>query len=272
LVTLLLLTAGLAVFLWAGTLFLQGYIYTEPAGELYWRAPAAAGALGLFLGLWCILNYNSPDRYGTLFDFNPSVSKSFSEFKSRRKGSQEKTVFTKKGLDFRSPRGEKWAPTGGGPIVESVYVPLDDGKEVEFRADVNEKGNFKKETPTSPVRYLEVDGSRAITQDQLDRGEWSASSTGLFFVNLLINLFHLGLWFVCLWLLLRFQWLHALGLGLILWLVMTLVANPLLLTPASNAGREAEKEARATARAPDQCVPQTRSLTRAAASLGCREA
>src|SRR5262249_21759636 len=158
---------------------------------------AAAAVLGLFLGLWCLLDYNNPDRYGTLFSFNPSVSKSFTEFKSRRQGSKEKTDFKKKGPDFRSPQGEKWAPSGGGPIVESVYVPLDEGKEVEFRAELNEKGNFKRESSTSPIRYLEIEGSREITDDQLTRGEWSASSTGLFLLNFLINLFHLGLWFAC---------------------------------------------------------------------------
>jgi hypothetical protein len=253
--TLLVVTVALAVFLWAGTLFFQGYIYTEPAKGLYWRGPAAAGCVGVFLGLWCLLSYSNPGSHGTLVNFSPSVDMTFDEFKSRRKGSQQKVVFNnkKKGADFRNAQGDRWAPTSGGAIVESVYVPLDDGAEVEFRVELNEKGNFKRERGVNTIRYLEVGGSRVITDDQLKTGKWSSFSTGLFFLNVLLNLLHLAVWFACLWMLLGFQWPHALGLGLIMWLVMTLAAGPMLLTPAANAGKEAEREAkqpRTSARAP----------------------
>ena len=35
-------------------------------------------------------------------------------------------------------------------------------------------------------------------------------------------------WFACLWLLLRFQWPHALGLAVVLWLACTLLLWPVL--------------------------------------------
>ena len=35
LLTLLFVFLGLAIFLWAGALFFQGYIYSEPASDLY---------------------------------------------------------------------------------------------------------------------------------------------------------------------------------------------------------------------------------------------
>jgi hypothetical protein len=38
---------------------------------------------------------------------------------------------------------------------------------------------------------------------------------------------HLIVWFLCLWLLLRFQWGHALGLACVAWLVLTFFLPPL---------------------------------------------
>jgi hypothetical protein len=50
------------------------------------------------------------------------------------------------------------------------------------------------------------------------------------FANLLLNFLHLGVWFACLWLLLRFQWGHALGFAVVLWLALTLTILPMLFT------------------------------------------
>ena len=52
-------------------------------------------------------------------------------------------------------------------------------------------------------------------------------------MTLLLNFgFFLCCW-LTLWLLLRFQWSHALGLGFVLWLVFTLSLLPMLLTRAA---------------------------------------
>ena len=51
--------------------------------------------------------------------------------------------------------------------------------------------------------------------------------------GVLLNVLHLGVWFVCLWLLLRFQWSHALGLAAAVWLVLTLTFLPPLLQLAA---------------------------------------
>ena len=67
---LLLVWAGLVVLLWAGSVWFQGYIYSEPAPQLVWGAPVAGSALALFLALWCIIDYKSPGRYVSLFDFS----------------------------------------------------------------------------------------------------------------------------------------------------------------------------------------------------------
>jgi len=44
----------------AGTVFIQGYIYSEPVEQVYWRAPAAALIVALFVAFWCSLDYKSP--------------------------------------------------------------------------------------------------------------------------------------------------------------------------------------------------------------------
>ncbi len=51
-------------------------------------------------------------------------------------------------------------------------------------------------------------------------------------MNLLLNGLHLVVWFACLWLLLRFQWPHALGMALVCWLVVTVIVIPPLLNKA----------------------------------------
>ena len=54
-------------------------------------------------------------------------------------------------------------------------------------------------------------------------------------MTFLLNFLHLGVWFVCLWLLLRFQWSHALGLAIVFCLAMTLVVLPMLFTRTERA-------------------------------------
>jgi len=77
----LISAASLIVLLWVGTLFFQGYIYTEPTRGIYWQAPAAGGILALFITLWCLIALNSADPatlevpYGALFTFSPKVEK-----------------------------------------------------------------------------------------------------------------------------------------------------------------------------------------------------
>src|SRR4051812_20944743 len=68
---LLLLWFVLIVMLAAWSLFFQGYIYSEPSAEMYWRAPAAGSALFVFLTLWVIIDYRAPGRYLTLTEFSP---------------------------------------------------------------------------------------------------------------------------------------------------------------------------------------------------------
>ena len=57
-------------------------------------------------------------------------------------------------------------------------------------------------------------------------------------MSVLLNFGFLAVWFVCLWLLLRFQWSHALGLAVAFWAAMTLFVLPPLLTRAEEVARQ----------------------------------
>jgi hypothetical protein len=61
---------------------------------------------------------------------------------------------------------------------------------------------------------------------------------GWMLMNLILNFGLLVVWFVSLWLLLRFQWAHALGLAFVFWLVMVLFVMQPVLTKAENVAQE----------------------------------
>jgi hypothetical protein len=227
---------GLMVILWAGTSILQGTLYTEPVADLYWRAPAAAGVLGLFLLLWCFLESASPGSYDTLFSFSPEETTRFDKFYSVKKG--KKRLFQKQGKNAPFKSGnERWQRSDSQGVVEAVIIEVD-GAEVTFTPEM-EGGKFKIE-PGQSLRYREEGDGREITQEQLERGELTEMHTGLLWLNFLFNFLHLGVWFASLWLLLRFQWPHALGLALACWLVMSIPGSIVstLLAKAREAGRE----------------------------------
>jgi hypothetical protein len=223
LLLLILILTGLAltVLLWIGTRWFQGYIYSEPEPELYWRAPAAAGAVTLLLALWCLLESRWPKSFDTLFNFSPRQTKSFAEIWTVRQG--EKTRYTLgKDADGKEVYldDQRKQPRSRPDEV----IVKEDNREVTFKAERDRQGNFKVERG-QPLRYRD-DRGRALAE-----GEWRLSTFRwrLFFLNWLLNMFHFGLWFAALWLLLRFQWSHALGLAVIIWLSVTLFVVPVLL-------------------------------------------
>jgi hypothetical protein len=244
---LVLITVGLVAVLWAGTLVLQGVLYTEPAPQLYWRAPAAAGIMGIFLSIWCVLDYNNPGEYDTLFNFSAAQDTHFSQFWARKlypngKFGPEIHFARPAGArtgEFRNEQAAPFRRSDTEGIMGRVIIPLGDGEKVEFEPDLTSQKTFRIE-PGQDLQYHEVDGSRVISEGQLLQGTYTASSAGLFWANVLLNLLHFGLWFGCLWLLLRFQWPHALGLAAAVWLTMTLTIVPMLLATTRDEARASQ--------------------------------
>jgi hypothetical protein len=242
--SLLVIGLGLGVVLYVGSLFLQGYIYTEPSQGLYWQAPAAAAILIVFIFFWTLLITNSATAsptdipYDALFRFNRYVDMVEQPVKEltavhkdnkklvyklhkevRFEGSTRAYYVEKKSLE-RGVTTPNWNPDN----LKEIRI-THNGEEMVFELQPTGTG-ANLEFVHSGTGYTFVDYGDG--PDGIPR----ASRWSRFLANLLLNFFHLALWFVCLWLLLRFQWGHALGLGLVSWLLVTLVFMPMLLDAA----------------------------------------
>jgi hypothetical protein len=231
LLIVLVVAAGVAVLVAAGTLIIQGYLYSEPVGGLAWRAPAVGAAAGLFFGLWCGLEAKAPGRYDTLWNFSPREVKEFDRFWSERTTGPTKTeiVYRRERGERGTPRyvdpdGRPWRRSDNG-LMTAVIVE-EDGQKKRFEAPLNPDKTFRLDE-NGQVQYAEAGGDgRVMSEAAL--GQVTRTRAGLLVGNLLINLAHLLVWFLAIWLLLQFQWPHALGLAAIFWLVFSLTVWPVM--------------------------------------------
>ena len=69
--TLVLGTFALTALFWGLALFVQGYLYNQPADKLPLRALAAGLGVAIFLTGWTYLNTRAThkDKYGVLHEF-----------------------------------------------------------------------------------------------------------------------------------------------------------------------------------------------------------
>jgi len=228
---LAVLAATLMLLLWVGSLFLQSYFYTEPARELTWGAPAAGALLTAFLAWWCFLVARSSEArtgeipYNTLFTFSPRVEMVKAPVRElwAVKKNDEKVHYRL----YRSPeRGsdryknattdQYWNGTG----VKAIELEHE-GEKFRFTESKIKTGQFPE--------YVNDQGWVMKFNDLGPTGIPTAFRTGRLLANLFFNFTHLALWFVGLWLLARFQWSHALGLGFCMWLLFTLAILPMML-------------------------------------------
>lgn len=237
LMVFLLLFLALSVFFWVGTLFFQGYIYSEPVEGITWRAPAAGLSVTLCLAFWSFLDYRSLGRFQGLLEFSATEIEDFPSLLSVKRG-QEIAYEGKtnaKGLlqYYDKQRGELWRRSDTEGVVEAIIAEGKDGQKYRFEAELTKDGKFKSD----PVRYVEVGGRRRVMEDH-SIGRLSTTRWGLIFGYLLLNLLHFMAWFLALWLLMQFQWSHAFGFAIILWLVMTFTIMPMLLGRTERVARD----------------------------------
>ncbi|MHB1424258.1 MAG: hypothetical protein ACYC3I_13875 [Gemmataceae bacterium] len=232
---LLVVFAVLSLLLAAWTLFFQGYIYSEPVEAIYWRAPAASAALTLFLLLWMVLDYRSIEtpkdegRYRPLHDFSGRETETFDKLAII--GQDRKTVqYNWNGKDYRSKNGR---PLRERPL--KIIATDKDGQEHVFMPATDANGNFKVEKEQA-LRYYEKDNPNRY-MEETSLGQISTYHYGWLVVELLLHLGFLGVWFLSMWLLLRFQWPHALGLAFVATLISVFIL-PMVLTPAENVRKE----------------------------------
>jgi hypothetical protein len=132
---------------------------------------------------------------------------------------------------------EAWLGLPGKPALGAHYDKL----------QLPPGGKFK---PDEPARYVEEGGQhRVLTEYDVQRGQVTRTRRGLLLGYFLLNVLLLAVWFTGLWLLLRFQWPHALGLAVVLWVATMLVILP-VLTSRTKQAVDARPVSKETAVAP----------------------
>lgn len=243
LLIMIVVVVALTAFLWGGTFLFQGYIYLQPSQQLFWQAPAAACVLTFGYAIWCFSIAASTGAnpqnvpIDTIFRFSPTfdmldrpVPKIWAVKRDRKKSAAELNeeilvpyvCVRDNQKEFHyvdttlTPR--PWQPQD----VIAIQIEKADGTKMRFNL-----------APTEPGQYRQF-----VSPDGWAIKEFATGPTGLpvrfsygrLFWNLVFNVCHGIAWFACLWLLLRFQPSHALGLAAVIWLLVTLAILPMLLS------------------------------------------
>ncbi len=249
---LLIVGVSLGVGLFVGGLFAQGWIYTEPSRQVLWGAPVTAAILFFFYSLWCVLDvfagatpgdipYDVLQRFSPSVDLLPTPAR---ELWAVHKGGKAEHYVLRKfvrrpgdaGYEYRNAATDK--PWNGSNVEEIILKS--DGAETHYKA-VEEK----RREQGAYRQFISPDGWAMTEYDSGPSGLPSKFRFGRFVGNLVLNFLHLVLWFACLWLLMRFAWTHALVGAFVIWVAMTLIVLPMLLSYAAEVsqGRQARAPA-----------------------------
>jgi hypothetical protein len=241
---LFLLWAVLAALLAAWALWFQGYLYTEPAAGIAWRGPAAGSAVLLVLLPWIFLDYRNPGHFRPLFEGSSTeTTKPYAEMRiPKAQGTGEEVYKLIRGTHEYRLNGQ---PSGKPlPSRPSRLIVVEGGEKYTFEPERDSKGNFRMRpvssswfgsSQTEALRYVDGKG-RVMLESSL--GRVSTFRGGRFVGNLLLNIIFFAVWFVALWVVLRFQWPHALLQAVVFWVVMMLFILPPLLTRAEEVAKE----------------------------------
>jgi hypothetical protein len=234
---LLLLWFVLGGLLAAWTLWFQGYIYSEPATGVWWRAAAAGTALTAVVCLWVLIDYRAPGRYRTLFEFSGREEQKLpEELRIRTHEGREEVYTLRKDQRGRPEYRSKTDPNRPLRGTPDKIIVLEGGQPHTYLPERDAKGNFKRNTG-EPLRYYEEGNTgRYMVEEQW--GRVTSYHFGWLVLDVFLNGLFFVVWWLVLWLLLRFQWSHALGLAVVFWAAMTLFALPPLLTRAEEVARQ----------------------------------
>jgi hypothetical protein len=222
----------LMVFLAVWTAWFQAYIYSQPVAGLIWRAPAAGSAVALVLVIWCWLDYGPPPgKYPALFYSPAEETEPYKELWGVKGG--RKTLYKRE----KDAAGRyEYRDNAKKPLPSHLdgIIVKEDGEEVLFKPELDDQGKFKIERGQY-LRYIDPNG-RVMSEAAM--GQLSAARWGLIIGNLVLNFVHLLVWVACLWLLLEFQWWHAVGQAVVCWLVMSLFIMPMVLGKVEDEARK----------------------------------
>jgi hypothetical protein len=224
----------LVIALAAWTIWFSGYLYSEPTGEIYWRAPAAGAAVLLALVVWVWTDYRSQGRYQVFWYATEATG--FDPYKEIRTvnadGIEEVYTFSKTANGKAQYKTQAGRPLTARP--QQLIVQEGDEK-VVYEPERDAKGNFKP-SGDGAVHYRDNRG-RELVEGAFHQARAIPGQSRMFGVFVL-HLLLLIAWFLALWLLLRFQWPHALGQAVVLWGVMLLFVMPPLLSKAEEVAGE----------------------------------
>lgn len=203
----------LAVALWGLSRFAHSALYTEVPASLLWRAPVAATAIFVLTlvvplvirgaGVKWPMTFNQFLLYSS--EKEPVI---FKEFHAEDRG--RKTVYTRR----KAASGIlEYVSDDGKPLPRNteamIGIPEKGGEPHQFRA--SKEGIYLKKDRQGNVSYVDQHGN-VMTSDSI--GKLTLPSSGSFFASFFVALLNIGVWFAALWLLLLFQWPHALGFSI----------------------------------------------------------
>ncbi len=230
---LLVLWVVLAILLAAWTLWFSGYLYNEPTDKIYWRAPAAGAAVLLAQVIWVWTDYRAPGQYQVFWYASESAKQDpYKEIRTvTPEGEEEVYLFS-----TRSD-GKGQYKTRGGRVLTTrprQIIVLEGEEKVVYEPDRDPKGNFKP-SDDGNVYYRDSKG-RVLVEGQFHYRE--VPKRGRLLGGFVLHFLVLIACFLSLWLLLRFQWPHALGQAFVLWGVLIMFVMPVLLSHAEEIARQ----------------------------------
>ena len=229
--------AAFAAF-WGLALFVQRYLYQEPADKLVLRAAVAGLLLGCFVTGWVYVNTRASgaNRYGVIHDFHPNdVSGPVPKFQAVRtypNAKKEETVAFERQVVGGGHRyldaDKRTFAVNSAEFLTTALVLDDGGQPVRYEAVMNGQSQYVGEKYT----FREKDGGRSIElgrpYDPVEPVAVTSPSGGVVFLALLLNVLHFVVWFACFWPVLRFNVGHALGLAAVFTAGATVLLMPLL--------------------------------------------
>ena len=247
LVDLAVLAMVLMAVLWSGSMFFQSSWYTTPAGGIAWRAPLAAALITGFFSGWSLLNVSEGTTtpsgaaqipYGVLWEFSPRVDvvpEPVPEIVSKRRTS-EPAVFK---LVRNWARDVRYKNTDSGEIWDPMGVEY-----VEFSYE-GQQFKFEPDKTRGDGYVVFVDADTGYEMREYEIGTVGYVSSSHLAIYALLNVAHFAVWVFCIWLLLSFDFWHAVAIGAAMWLICTLTVLPILAEAATTAvAEQAQKHAR----------------------------
>lgn len=255
---LIVVTIGITTVLWAGTYYFQGYIYTEPSPGIAWQAPLGGVVMSFGFSIWCLsvafsarasttnLPINTIHRFSPIEEMVDRPIQRIWAIKKKGAGQSAdgerlayETQRNSRGGFFYEDKITKrpWQPQD----IIAIEIEKADGTKMRFDLVPAALGSYRS--------FASKDGWSMIEFTEGPTGIPRKFNFALLIWNIVFNVFHLLGWFVVLFLLLRYQLMHALGLAIVLWAIMTLTMLPMLL---GYAGQVAESR---RARPVSQIIP-----------------